>query len=145
MPAISDPGYLLVKEAIDKGIKVEVLPGASALLTALIGSGLSTDGFIFCGFLKRKAGKMKKELLEAASLNKTIIFYESPHRILKTLQLCLLLFGNNAKICIAREMTKKFEEFIRGDIVFVLEQMQAKKEILGELVVIIEAKSNIGK
>jgi len=145
MPAISDPGYLLVKEAIDKGIKVEVLPGASALLTALIGSGLSTDGFIFCGFLKRKAGKMKKELLEAASLDKTIIFYESPHRILKTLQLCLSLFGNNAKICIAREMTKKFEEFIRGDIVFVLEQMQDKKEILGEIVVIIEAKSNIGK
>jgi 16S rRNA (cytidine1402-2'-O)-methyltransferase len=136
-PAVSDPGYLLVKEAVDKGIPVEVLPGASALLTALVGSGLSTDGFVFCGFLKRKPGKMKKELEECASLGKTLIFYESPHRILKTVEICLEIFGENAKICLARELTKKFEEHIRGNIKEVYENIKSRKEILGEFVVLI--------
>lgn len=136
-PAVSDPGYLLVKAAIDNGIKIEVLPGASAVITALVGSGLPTDGFVFCGFLKRKPGKMKKELLASASLNKTIIFYESPHRILKTLEMCKEIFGENVSICLARELTKKFEEFIRGTVKEVLINMQERKEILGEFVVLI--------
>jgi 16S rRNA (cytidine1402-2'-O)-methyltransferase len=137
MPAISDPGYLLVKEAIDKAIDIEVLPGASALITALVGSGLPTDSFIFCGFLKRKTGKMKKELEQIRTLQKTIIFYESPHRIIKTLQTCKEIFGSDTKICIARELTKKFEEFIRGDISQVLDILVTRKEILGEIVVLI--------
>ncbi|MCA6071523.1 MAG: 16S rRNA (cytidine(1402)-2'-O)-methyltransferase, partial [Endomicrobium sp.] len=100
-PGISDSGYALVKEAIGKGIKTEVLPGASAVTTALVGSGLPTDGFIFCGFLKRRPGKMKKELSELLNLQKTIVFYESPHRILKTVEVCLNIFGENARICLA--------------------------------------------
>jgi 16S rRNA (cytidine1402-2'-O)-methyltransferase len=136
-PAISDPGWLLVKAAIDKEIEIEVLPGASALITALVGSGLPTDGFIFCGFLKRKSGKMKKELLAAATLEKTIIFYESPHRIIKTVEICQEIFPPTTQLTIARELTKKFEQFLRGNIQEVLTQLKSKKEVLGEFVVLI--------
>ena len=136
-PAVSDPGWTLVKAAIDANIKVEVLPGASAAVTALVGSGLPTDGFIFCGFLKRKPGKIKKELAQFAECEKTIIFYESPYRILKTLELCAEVFGADAQICLARELTKKFEEFIRGSIKEVLENIKSRKEILGEFVVFV--------
>ena len=136
-PAISDPGYVLVRETIDKNIKVEALPGASAVITALVGSGLPTDGFIFCGFLKRKPGKMKKELAKCAELGKTIVFYESPHRILKTVEICAEVFGENAEICLARELTKKFEEFIRGNIKEVFENIKNKQSLLGEFAVLV--------
>jgi 16S rRNA (cytidine1402-2'-O)-methyltransferase len=136
-PGISDPGHTLIKESINKGIKVEVLPGASAVITALVGSGLPTSDFIFCGFLKRKPGKMRKELLELVNLQKTIIFYESPHRVLKTIEICADVFGRDANICIARELTKKFEEFLRGTIDWVLENMKKKQNLLGEFVVLI--------
>ncbi|MDR3112974.1 MAG: 16S rRNA (cytidine(1402)-2'-O)-methyltransferase [Endomicrobium sp.] len=138
MPAISDPGWLLVKAAVEKNIKVETLPGASALVTALVGSGLSTDGFVFCGFLKRKPGKMKKELEQAKTLGKTIVFYESPYRVLKTVELCAEVFGQDAKICLAREITKKFEEYIRASIKEAASELASRKEILGEFVIIIE-------
>jgi len=144
-PAVSDPGYVLVKEAIERGVKVEVLPGASAVITALVGSGLPTDGFIFCGFLKRKPGKMKKELAEAATLGKTIVFYESPHRILKTVEICLEVFGGGAQMCLARELTKKFEEFIRGSISEVLENIKNRKSVLGEFVVLIYPEAETGE
>ncbi|GMO65438.1 MAG: 16S rRNA (cytidine(1402)-2'-O)-methyltransferase [Endomicrobiia bacterium] len=137
MPCISDPGYILVKLAIEKYIRIEVLPGASALITALIGSGLPVDGFVFCGFLKRKSGKIKKELSNLLNLKKTIIFYESPHRIIKTIGICEDVFGKNAKICLAREITKKFEEFIRGSIEEILESIKSKRDFLGEFVVLI--------
>jgi len=139
-PAISDPGAVLVREALDKGIKVEALPGASAVITALVGSGLPTDGFVFCGFLKRKPGKMKKELFACAALGKTIVFYESPHRILKTVEICLEVFGEDAKMCLAREITKKFEEHIRGSVKEVLAEISVRKEILGEFVVIVNKR-----
>ncbi|MCL2485360.1 MAG: 16S rRNA (cytidine(1402)-2'-O)-methyltransferase [Endomicrobia bacterium] len=142
-PAISDPGYVLVKAVLEKGIKVEVLPGANAAITALVGSGLPTDGFIFCGFLKRKPGKMKKELSEFLHLEKTIVFYESPHRILKTAEICMEVFGENAQMCLAREITKKFEEFIRGSIKEVLENIKSRKEILGEFVVLVYPQSEL--
>jgi 16S rRNA (cytidine1402-2'-O)-methyltransferase len=141
-PGISDTGYTLVKEAIGKGIKTEVLPGASAVTTALVGSGLPTDGFIFCGFLKRKPGKMRKELLELLNLQKTIVFYESPHRILKTVEICLNIFEENARICLAREITKKFEEYIRGTIKEVLEDIKNRQNLLGEFVVLIYPKND---
>jgi len=136
-PGISDPGYLLVKEAITNGINVVPLPGATAITTALVGSGAPTDGFIFLGFLKRKTGKMKKELQEASGLGKTIIFYESPHRILKTLATLEDVFGADTQICLAREMTKKFEEFIRGSIVEVLKALSEREKVLGEFVVVV--------
>ena len=141
-PAISDPGYYLIKEAIDRDINVVPLPGACALITALVGSGLTTDSFVFLGFLKKKTGKMKKELEQAKSIQKTIIFYESPHRVLKTLETCKEVFGENAKVVLARELTKKFEEFIRGTIKDVVENM-SNREILGEFIVLIE--SNLTK
>ncbi|MDR0618141.1 MAG: 16S rRNA (cytidine(1402)-2'-O)-methyltransferase [Endomicrobium sp.] len=139
-PGISDPGYSLVKEVISKNINLEVLPGSSAVITALVGSGLPTDGFIFCGFLKRKPSKMRKELVELTNLKKTIIFYESPHRIFKTIEMCLAVFGKDTQICLAREMTKKFEEFIRGTIKEVLEDTKNRKSLLGEFVVLVYPK-----
>ncbi|MDR0486532.1 MAG: 16S rRNA (cytidine(1402)-2'-O)-methyltransferase [Elusimicrobiota bacterium] len=142
-PLISDPGFFLVKECIENGIKVEPLPGASALITALIGSGLSTDGFVFCGFLKRKSGKIKKELLECAKLNKTIVFYESPHRVLKVLENCREIFDENLQVCIAREISKKFEEFIRGGISEVIEILKERNGLLGEVTVLINVANKI--
>lgn len=136
-PAISDPGYYLIKEALDKNITVVPLPGACALITAVVGSGLTTDSFIFLGFLRKKTGKMKKELEQAKLIEKTIIFYESPHRILKTLEVCKEVFGEQTNIVLARELTKKFEEFIRGSISEVLNNLQ-NREILGEFVVLIQ-------
>ncbi|MCR4663433.1 MAG: 16S rRNA (cytidine(1402)-2'-O)-methyltransferase [Endomicrobiaceae bacterium] len=136
-PAISDPGYYLIKEAIDKNITVVPLPGACALITSLVGSGLTTDSFVFLGFLKKKTGKMKKELEQAKSVRKTIVFYESPHRILKTLEICKEVFDEQTKVVLARELTKKFEEFIRGTIKEVSEEM-SNREILGEFIVLIE-------
>ncbi|MDR2436551.1 MAG: 16S rRNA (cytidine(1402)-2'-O)-methyltransferase [Endomicrobium sp.] len=144
-PGISDPGYILVKEAIEKDIKIEVLPGASAVITALVGSGLPTDGFIFCGFLKRKPRKMKKELSKLISLEKTVVFYEAPHRILKTLEICLEVFGEDVNICLARELTKKFEEFIRGPIKEILENMKNRNSLLGEFVALIYPQNHVGK
>ncbi|MBR4632307.1 MAG: 16S rRNA (cytidine(1402)-2'-O)-methyltransferase [Elusimicrobia bacterium] len=135
-PAISDPGYYLIKEALDKNITVVPLPGACALITALVGSGLTTDSFVFLGFLKKKAGKMKKELEQAKQVEKTIVFYESPHRILKTLEICKEVFGEQTKIVLARELTKKFEEFIRGTIKEVFDIM-SNREILGEFIVLV--------
>ena len=136
-PAISDPGYYLIKEAINKNISVVPLPGACALITALVGSGLTTDSFVFLGFLKKKTGKMKKELEQAKSIQKTIVFYESPHRVLKTLEVCKEVFGEETTIALARELTKKFEEFIRGTIKEVLEKF-INRDILGEFIVLIE-------
>ena len=136
-PGISDPGYSLIREAISRNIKVEVLPGASAVITALVGSGLPTVGFIFCGFLKRKPSKMRKELVELANLGKTIIFYESPYRVLKTVEMVLEVFGKDSQICLAREITKKFEEFIRGTVKEVLEDIKNRKSILGEFVILV--------
>ena len=142
-PAISDPGYYLIKEALDKNIEVVPLPGACALITALVGSGLTTDSFVFLGFLKKKAGKMKKELEQAKRVEKTIVFYESPHRILKTLEICREVFGEQTKIVLARELTKKFEEFIRGTIKEVFDIM-TNREILGEFIVLVEpAQTNL--
>ncbi|MDR1926772.1 MAG: 16S rRNA (cytidine(1402)-2'-O)-methyltransferase [Endomicrobium sp.] len=141
-PGISDPGYVLVNGVIDKGIKLEVLPGASAMITALVSSGLPINGFIFCGFLKRKLGKMKKELVELINLKKTIVFYESPYRILKTVGICSELFGENVKVCLAREITKKFEEFIRGTAKEVLENIKNRQNLFGEFVVLISPLSS---
>ena len=138
-PAVSDPGYYLVKEAVNKGVEIVSLPGPCALITGLVGSGLPTDSFIFLGFLRKKTGKMKKELQEAKSVNKTIIFYESPHRIIKTLETCAEVFGAECRIVLGRELTKKFEEYIRGTISDVANNLK-NREILGEFVIIVSCK-----
>ncbi len=137
-PGISDPGYFLISKTVEKNIPVISLPGPSAVVTALVGSGLPTDGFVFLGFLKRKAGKLKKELKKASELNKTIVFYESPYRVKKTLELCLEIFSEEIKVVLARELTKTFEEFIRGTLKEVIEIVGSRK-LKGEFVVMLSA------
>jgi 16S rRNA (cytidine1402-2'-O)-methyltransferase len=113
MPGISDPGYRLVKTCIDRDLPVTVLPGPSAVPTALVGSGFPCDRFFFGGFLPVKSGRRARELAEAASRDETAIFFESPHRLSKTLA-ALIEICPERQICVARELTKTFEEFRRG-------------------------------
>lgn len=113
MPLVSDPGYRLVRAAIEAGLPLSVLPGPSAVLTALAGSGLPPHPFYFGGFLPVKSGKKENELRAAIERGCTHIYFESPHRIVKTLD-TLTGISPQAKVCVARELSKKFEEFRRG-------------------------------
>lgn len=134
-PTIQDPGYRIVKAFIENDLKVEPVPGPSALICALQASGLSTDKFIFLGFLPKSASKQSKLLLKY-DLDATIIIYESPNRIKKTLQSIKQTLGNRY-VVIARELTKVYEEFIRGyieDVITIIEE----KKIIGEFVILIE-------
>ena len=140
MPAISDPGYLLVAEALKENIPIVPLPGPNAALTGLIASGLPTHNFTFLGFLRKKPGKMKKELAKAASAGETIIFYESPHRIRRTLAVCAEIFPPQTRTVLARELTKVFEEFIRGTLEEVNIKL-AQKEPRGEYVVMLSSEN----
>ncbi len=112
MPGISDPGYRLIRTCIDRGLPVSVLPGPSAVLTALVGSGFPCDRFFFGGFLPVKSGRRANELTAAAARQETSIYFESPHRILKTLA-ALDAVCPGRTICVARELTKTFEEYRR--------------------------------
>ncbi|MDB5121535.1 MAG: rRNA methyltransferase, partial [Sphingobacteriales bacterium] len=114
-PAISDPGYLLVREALKHDLKVECLPGATAFVPALVNSGLSSDRFTFEGFLPVKKGRQTR-LKELAEEERTMIFYESPHRILKTLEDLIVYFGDEREASVSRELTKMFEETVRGKL-----------------------------
>lgn len=136
MPGISDPGHVIVKEAIKNGINPIVLPGASAFTIALVGSGLNTDRFTFIGFLDRSKKKKKKQLKELIKKEETMIFYESPHRLRLTLEIMLEVFGER-NICLCKELTKKFENFIRGKINEVIVQID-EDEIRGEYVIVVD-------
>ena len=133
-PGISDPGSRLVKKALDNDINVSVVNGSSAFLTALVASGLETDHFYFHGFLASKESQRENELKEMINRKETLIFYESPHRIFKTLSDILDICGDR-KIALVRELTKKFEEVIRGNISEVLEIVS---ELKGEMVIILD-------
>ena len=133
-PGISDPGFYLIREAINYNIQISPIPGTSALIAALVCSGLPTDRFEFYGFIPKKQGQ-KKKFLETLDKDKTHIFYESPHRILKTLKLMNEIIPDK-NIVIARELTKKFEEFIRGKVSSVYKNLK-DKNIKGEIVVLI--------
>ncbi|MBS4029211.1 MAG: 16S rRNA (cytidine(1402)-2'-O)-methyltransferase [Ignavibacteriales bacterium] len=136
-PSISDPGFRLVRAAIEEGISVVPIPGVSAVITALSASGLPTNAFVFEGFLPVKKGrKTRLEFLKEET--RTIIFYESPYRVLRTLNDLKEVFGER-EVVIARELTKKFEEFLRGNFSEVIEQL-SKKKILGEFVVMVKGK-----
>jgi 16S rRNA (cytidine1402-2'-O)-methyltransferase len=135
-PGISDPCYLLVKLAIQEKIKIVPIPGASAFLSALVVSGLPTDRFAFEGFLPAKPGKRRKRLEELQQEKRTMIFYESPHRFLKTLDDISNILGER-RIVVARELTKKFEEIKRGTSSEIREYFE-KSKIRGELVVVVE-------
>ena len=114
-PAISDPGFLLVRASIAEGVEVECLPGATAFVPALVMSGLPCDRFVFEGFLPPKKGRASRLELLAAQ-NKTVVFYESPHKILKTLKQCTAIFGADRPASISRELTKMYEETLRGSL-----------------------------
>ncbi|WP_419882606.1 16S rRNA (cytidine(1402)-2'-O)-methyltransferase [Peribacillus sp. B-H-3] len=136
MPTISDPGYELVTEALAENITVVPLPGANAALTALIGSGLIPQPFYFHGFLQRSNKEKKAELERLKKMTSTWIIYESPHRLKETLKSMLGVLGNR-KIVLCRELTKKFEEFIRGTIEEALAWAE-ESEIRGEFCLVIE-------
>jgi 16S rRNA (cytidine1402-2'-O)-methyltransferase len=135
-PGISDPGYELIREAIDRGVRVEPLPGACAAITALVASGLPTDGFIFVGFLPKK-DKARRELLDSlAAETKTLILYESPNRLTDTLEAIGESFGVDRGVVVARELTKIYEEFQRGTVDEMLAHYQANPP-RGEIVIVI--------
>ena len=139
MPAISDPGYLLIRNCIKAGLEIEVIPGASAGLVALVGSGLPCDKFHFEGFLPTKSGR-KQRLEFIKNYPFTSVIYESPYRINKTLQEMLEFFSPDHPIAIGRELTKMHEEFIRGQLSEIIEQTKDKKW-KGEIVLVIAGKN----
>ena len=113
MPGLSDPGLRFVRECIKREVSFTIIPGPSSILTALVGSGFSTDKFCFRGFLPVKSGQRERELRAAIERNETVIFFESPYRLTKTLAACIDIMPDR-QLCVARELTKKFEEFRRG-------------------------------
>ena len=134
-PGISDPGFLLVRACIEAGIPVECLPGPSAFVPALVASGLPCDKFVFEGFLPHKKGRQTRLTLLSKE-SRTIVLYESPHRLIKCLGQIVEYFGADRKICVCREITKFYEEFARGTAQEVLLHFQ-QKEVKGEIVIII--------
>ena len=138
-PAISDPGYRIVVDAIQAGIEVVPLPGASALTTALSASGLPTDRFLFEGFLPAKAQERKAKLQTLRGEVATLVFYEAPHRLLDALAEMLKIFGDR-KIAVARELTKVHEEFLRGKLSEVVSAL-SDRDIKGEIVIMVHGAS----
>ena len=134
-PLISDPGYRIVRESIDRGIAVVPLPGASALITALSGSGLATSDFVFAGFLPSRSAARRARLSGLARIESTLIFYESPHRIKETIRDALDLLGDRESV-LARELTKLHEEFMRGKLSELLSAV-SEKTLKGEMVLIV--------
>ena len=135
-PGVSDPGFRLVDEAINKGFAVSVIPGASSVISALVLSGFPSDCFVFLGFLPRKTLKREAVYEEISLSLRTVIFFEAPHRILKTLEE-IKPHIKNRKIALCREITKKFEEVIRGDIYELISLLESRK-IQGEFTVVVE-------
>ena len=137
MPGISDPGHRLIKSCIERGLPVTVLPGPSAVITALVGSGFPTDRFFFGGFLPVKSGRRANEIALAAARSETSIYFESPHRIERTLE-ALHAACPDRPVCVARELTKTFEEYRRGLPAEVLAHFQ-KHPPKGEITLVISA------
>ena len=137
-PGISDPGFLLVRTCVEQGVEVETLPGPTALIPALVNSGFPCDRFCFEGFLPQKKGRMK-QLQRLAEEERTMIFYESPYRIVKCLEQFAEVFGADRPLSVSRELTKKFEETVRGTVAEVLDHFRAH-EPKGEFVVVVAGK-----
>ncbi len=137
-PGISDPGFLLIREALKNELSVECLPGATAFVPALVKSGFPTDRFVFEGFLPHKKGRQTL-LKQLAEEERTIILYESPHRLVKALEQIVEFFGPDRKVSVSRELTKIYEETFTGAVSDVLIHFQSK-EVKGEIVVVIDGK-----
>jgi 16S rRNA (cytidine1402-2'-O)-methyltransferase len=142
-PAISDPGFLLIRTCLERGLEVECLPGATAFVPALVASGLPCDRFIFEGFLPQKKGRSKR-ILALAQEERTIVFYESPFRLLKLLAQLKEVIGGERRASVSREISKLFEETQRGSIVELIEHF-SKKTVKGEIVVVVEGFNAKGK
>jgi 16S rRNA (cytidine1402-2'-O)-methyltransferase len=134
-PGISDPGTRLIRECIRRQLPFTMIPGPSSILTALVGSGFSTDQFFFGGFLPVKSGRRQRELAIAAARAETSIYFESPYRLAKTLKACIDILPDR-QLCVARELTKKFEEFRRGTAAELLAHYEAHPP-KGEIVLVI--------
>jgi 16S rRNA (cytidine1402-2'-O)-methyltransferase len=137
-PGISDPGFLLTRLCIEKGIEVETLPGATALIPALINSGLPCDRFCFEGFLPQKKGRNKR-LANLANETRTMIFYESPYRLVKALKEMAEHFGHDREASVSRELSKIFEENIRGNLAFLIEHF-TENPPKGEIVIVVAGR-----
>lgn len=135
MPGISDPGARLIRECIKRTLEFTIIPGPSSILTALVGSGFSADKFFFGGFLPSKSGQREREMRSAAARNETSIYFESPYRLTKTLKACVDIMPER-QLCVARELTKKFEEFRRGTAADLLGHYEAHPP-KGEIVLLI--------
>lgn len=135
-PAISDPGFLLVREALKAGVEVECLPGATAFVPALVNSGLPNERFTFEGFLPVKKGRQTR-LLELAEEKRTMIFYESPHKLLKTLANFAEYFGAERRASVSREISKLYEETVRGTVAEIIAHFENKSP-KGEFVIVVE-------
>jgi len=136
MPLVSDPGYRLVRAAIENGIAVQPVPGASAALAALAASGLPTETFRFCGFLPSKPGQRAKALEALAEEHATLVFYEAPHRILEALEAIETVLGPRP-VVVARELTKIHEEFLRGTAAQIRAQLAERDRVKGEMTVLV--------
>lgn len=138
-PAISDPGYLIVHKAVEKEISVETLPGATAFVPALVNSGLPAERFVFEGFLPVKKGR-KTRLESLQDETRTMIFYESPHKLLRTLKDFEKNFGEDRQVSVSREISKMYEETIRGSVSEVRQIFEDKSSIKGEFVVVLKGR-----
>ena len=138
-PGISDPGFLLVRTCVEKGVDVECLPGATAFVPALVNSGLPCERFTFEGFLPQKKGKNKK-VQDLAEEERTMIFYESPFRLVKTLELFAQYFGEERQACVSREISKLHEENFRGTLKDCIVHF-SQKDVKGEIVIVVEGKN----
>ena len=137
-PGISDPGFLLVRTCVEQGIEVETLPGATACIPALVQSGFPCDRFCFEGFLPQKKGRAK-QLQSLAAEERTMIFYESPYRVVKCLEQFAEVFGPERRVSVSRELTKKFEQTVRGTVAEVLEHFRTT-DPKGEFVIVLAGK-----
>lgn len=142
-PGISDPGFLVVRECVRNGIEVQCLPGATAFVPALVASGLPDERFCFEGFLPQKKGRNKR-LQELASEERTMVFYESPYRVVKCLEQFVETFGAERPVSVSRELTKKFEQTVRGTAGEVLEHFR-RTEPRGEFVLVVAGRPKAGK
>lgn len=142
-PGISDPGFLIARACIDAGVDVECLPGATAFVPALVNSALPNDRFTFEGFLPQKKGRQKR-LGELAAEEKTMVFYESPYRLVKTLTQFAEVLGEDRRACVSRELTKIYEENIRGTLKELI-QYYSKSAVKGEIVLIVEGSTSYNR
>ena len=142
MPLISDPGYKLVNKCLRNNITIDVVPGPSSIITAIVTSGLATNNFYFAGFPIKKKQARINSLSKLAEINTTIVWFESPKRILSFLNELLIVFGNRHAV-VARELTKLYQEILRNDIVSLISQLEKKTRLKGEYVILIEGKKNL--